>query len=99
MVLRNVEGHEIVPGVLYLWSLGNVESQPPHNVLEVLDGLRNGVQLTKDWANTRQRGINALFVGRFLHRGTTETFRRGIERGLNCVSHLIESLACGGAML
>jgi hypothetical protein len=47
MIGRNVERLEIVPLVLNLRPVGDREAQPPHNVLQLLDRLRDRVQMAE----------------------------------------------------
>ena len=46
MILWDIEGHEVVPSVLDLLALCNTEAQSAHDVFEMLDGLRDWVELT-----------------------------------------------------
>ena len=47
MIVRNVEGLEIVPLVLDLRPVGGREAEAAHDVLQLFDRLRDRVQPTK----------------------------------------------------
>ena len=96
MLQGDVQGLEIVPGVFDLRPVGHGEAQPAHDVLQLLDRLRDRVQMAQPRADAGHRGIElarasalpaALFASRSIGR---------VEGRLDLLLDLVEALAGGG---
>ena len=60
---RDVQGLEVVPLVLDLRPLGHGEPQPAHDLLQLLDRLRDRVQMAQAGADAGHRGIEPSDCG------------------------------------
>ena len=98
MSRRDVECLKVVPLVLDLGTAGSREAQPAHDLLQVLDRLRDGVQVAQPHGRSGERRVEgrpARRRARSLDRGMLYPLLRGDEGGFQRFLDLVESLAGG----
>ena len=95
MVFGDVKRLEVVPLVLDLGALGDREAEPPHDVLQLVDRLRERVLLAQPHRCARQRQVEAAGDRLGPRQLLLASFEHRLDAGLGFVEPLADNRSLG----
>jgi hypothetical protein len=93
VIFGDVERYEIMPSVFDFGAFDNGEPETPHDLFEMLDGLRDGMDTPQVMSRPRQRRVEQRTTAMRAVRVAGQTFGGSGHRRFDALFGFIELLA------